>query len=57
MCMMQGDAQNSTVSDSVLDRLLDRSHLADRKPCPYPTSGEGYELIAQHSAGLLNSVQ
>lgn len=53
----QGDAQNSTVDDKTLDMLLDRTHLAKKVACPYPTSGAGYELVAQQSAGLLNSVQ
>ena len=53
---VQGDAQNSTVTDEVLTQLLDRSHLARKVSAPYESKGPGYELIAQQTAGLLSSV-
>lgn len=54
--MLQGAAQNSTVSDEMLSQLLDRSHLAKKQPAPYDNSGPGYELVEAQTAGLLNSV-
>jgi hypothetical protein len=53
---VQGDAQNSTVSNAMLDTLLDRSYLAAKQPANFAAAGPGYELIAQQSAGLLSSV-
>ncbi len=36
--------QSDKVSDADLARLLNRSHLAQRKPAPYGDSGVGYEV-------------
>lgn len=45
------------VSEEMMEKLLDRSHLAAKQPCPYAPSGPGYELVAQQTSGLLSSVQ
>ncbi|KAK9815465.1 hypothetical protein WJX72_004092 [[Myrmecia] bisecta] len=54
----QDEPQSGVVSDKMLGQLLDRKHLAEAKPCPYPTSGVGYEVV-QHfdGAGLLSGIQ
>ena len=49
--------QSAAVSDETLDLILDRTHLSEKKACPYPTSGIGYEFIAQQESGLLAGVQ
>ena len=42
----------------MLDQLLDRSHLAARKPPPYSESGKGYYIVRQaDAAGMLKSVE
>ena len=53
------DAQQSaTVDGAMLRRLLDRSHLAERQPLPYPEAGPGYEVVTQlEGSGLLQGVE
>ena len=42
----------------MLNRLLDRSHLAQGKERPYPDSGTGYEVVQQlDGSGLLQGVE
>ena len=53
---LQSHAQNATVSDEMLEKLLDRTHLAAKAAPPYPASGPGYELVAAQAGGLLSSV-
>jgi hypothetical protein len=54
---VQGKQATDMVSDTMLEQLLDRSHLAARSACPYADSGPGYEVVHQHTSGLLSSVQ
>jgi hypothetical protein len=50
--------QSGVVDDAMLARLLDRTHLEDGRPLPYPASGVGYEVVqAQESTGLLSNVE
>ena len=42
----------------MLGKLLDRTHLAEGQPHPYPASGKGYQVVAQmEGTGLLKGVQ
>jgi hypothetical protein len=42
----------------VLDKLLDRTWLAEHRDAPFPHVGVGYELVqADASAGLLRGVE
>jgi len=56
MVFVQGSDENEAISDEMLNRLLDRTHLAKHTTCPYPSSGPGYELIEEKGHGLLTSV-
>lgn len=50
--------QSGVVDEDMLSKLLDRSHLAESKPLPYPASGVGYEVVqACESTGLLSNVE
>jgi ATP-dependent DNA helicase len=50
--------QSAEVDDAMLERILDRGHLARSEPLPYPESGPGYEVVQQLEAGgLLQGVE
>ncbi|KIY95169.1 helicase, lymphoid-specific [Monoraphidium neglectum] len=50
--------QSGVVDEPTLDRLLDRTHLAEGKPLPYSPTGVGYEVVqACESTGLLSNVE
>ena len=50
--------QSGVVDDAMLEKLLDRTHLAQQKSLPYPASGVGYEVVqASESSGLLSNVE
>ncbi|BDA48761.1 probable global transcription activator SNF2L1 [Coccomyxa sp. Obi] len=52
------EAQSGVVSDKMLEKLLDRTHLTERIAPPYPLVGVGYEVV-QHAegSGLLSGVE
>ena len=42
----------------VLEQLLDRQHMVERRPAPYKESGRGYYTVRQvDAAGVLKSVE
>ena len=42
----------------MLNKILDRRHLADNSERPYPESGVGFEVVQQLDAsGLLKGVE
>lgn len=42
----------------MLDRILDRGHLAQNRERPYSEAGVGYEVVAQiDGSGLLKGVE
>lgn len=45
------------VRKQVLAKLLDRSHLEQHKPAPYPAVGVGYEVVRAEGSGLLSGVE
>ncbi|KAI8463605.1 MAG: P-loop containing nucleoside triphosphate hydrolase protein [Monoraphidium minutum] len=50
--------QSGAVDEPTLAALLDRTHLAECKPLPYPASGVGYEVVAAaENSGLLSNVE
>jgi ATP-dependent DNA helicase len=50
--------QSAEVDDTMLERILDRAHLAHGKTLPYSESGPGYEVVAQlEGSGLLQGVE
>lgn len=50
--------QSDAVDEATLTKLLDRTHLAENKPLPYPATGVGYEVVqASESTGLLSNVE
>jgi len=50
--------QSDVVDEACLARLLDRTHLSQGTPLPYPPSGVGYEVVqACESTGLLSNVE
>ena len=50
--------QSGVVDDATLERLLDRTHLAQGKPLPYPATSVGYEVVtACEGTGLLSNVE
>jgi hypothetical protein len=41
----------------MMDKILDRTHIADDTECPYPSEGVGYSVVAAVSgSGLLSGV-
>ncbi len=47
------EAQSGMVSDDVLGKLLDRSHMeSGAQDAPYSTVGVGYEVVKQQRGGL-----
>lgn len=55
---LQDVPQSGEVSDEMLDKILNRDHLARGLPKPYPDSGQGYEVVHQlEGSGLLQSVE
>uniref|UniRef100_A0A6S8IFU9 SNF2 super family n=1 Tax=Dunaliella tertiolecta TaxID=3047 RepID=A0A6S8IFU9_DUNTE len=49
--------QSGEVSCEVLHQLLDRQHLADKTPQPYPNMGVGYEVVQSHNtSGMLQDI-
>ena len=52
--------QSGEVDDTMLDKLLDRTHLVTGKELPYKESGPGYEVVQQlveGTGGLLQSIE
>lgn len=50
--------QSGEADEQMLNRILDRNHLAANKERPYPESGVGYEVVAQiDGSGLLKGVE
>ena len=50
--------QSAEVDNVMLDKILDRTHLAQGAPLPYPESGPGYEVVQQlEGSGLLQGVE
>jgi len=50
--------QSKEVDVEMLEKILDRSHLANGTPLPYPESGPGYEVVQQlEGSGLLQGVE
>ncbi|GAB4819427.1 hypothetical protein N2152v2_006473 [Parachlorella kessleri] len=50
--------QAGAVDEEMLNRLLDRGHLAQGRERPYPDSGTGYEVVQQlDGSGLLQGVE
>ena len=39
---------NEEVSDAMMENILDRTHLANGAPLPYPETGHGYEVVQQY---------
>ena len=47
--VMLGDVpQSAEVSDAMMENILDRTHLANGAPLPYPETGHGYEVVQQY---------
>lgn len=50
--------QSAEVDNIMLDKILDRTHLTQGAPLPYPESGPGYEVVQQlEGSGLLQGVE
>lgn len=55
---VQDIPQSAEVDDTMLEKILNRSHLLHGKPRPYPESGPGYEVVQQiEGSGLLQGVE
>ena len=50
--------RNSSPVLQVLEQLMDRSFLEEGRKAPYPSSGPGWQVVAQmDSSGLLKGVE
>lgn len=49
--------QSGVVPPAMMLKLLDRTHLAEDKPLPFPPSGVGYEVVAAQDTSLLTTVE
>eukprot|EP00891_Asterochloris_glomerata_P009348 jgi/Astpho2/9348/e_gw1.00142.54.1_t len=53
----QDKAQSGVVSDQMLDKLLDRTHMLNGKPAPYKDVDVGFEVVHHgDGSGILSSV-
>ncbi|CAL5223570.1 g6105 [Coccomyxa viridis] len=51
-------AQSGVISEEMLEKLLDRTHLEKHIKAPYPDVGVGYEMVqANDGSGLLSGVE
>lgn len=46
-----GVSQSGEVSDAMLDRILDRTHVEANAELPYPAEGMGYSVVSQAASG------
>ena len=50
--------QSAEVSDAMMEKILDRTHLSKGARLPYPESGPGYEVVQQlEGSGLLTGIE
>ncbi|GMH43565.1 hypothetical protein BSKO_11487 [Bryopsis sp. KO-2023] len=50
-------AQEDSVSDETLDRLLNRDHMVEKKPPPYPQMDVGYEVVVKTGSTIFSKLE